>query len=151
MVLAGDNSTAPVAATSPIPWSIATLVAPLMPHFKFVDWPILISDGVALKRIIAGGSGRQAIVEQSNRRARLHNIAIYLPGLVFMTVCILKSVRLYTQPRQNRMPPHFPRLTVLRDLVGWIARWLARMPVVRPVEYCVSAHHVIEHTYQIWL
>jgi hypothetical protein len=84
MVLAGDSSIDPLAAISPMPWSIVTLVASLMVHFKFVDWPRLISDGVALKRIIAGGSGRQEMNEQTDRRARPLSKTIYQLGLVFI-------------------------------------------------------------------
>lgn len=83
MVLVGDNSFDPVAATAPIPLSIVMLAASLMSHCKVVDWPGLISDGLALKRVIAGGSGRIGIMAQADKRAKLQSEEKYQMGLIF--------------------------------------------------------------------
>jgi hypothetical protein len=69
-----------------MPWSIVTLVASLITHFKVVDLPWFISAGVAAKSIIAGGAGRQAMAENSDRRASTQNIIIYLLDLIFIRV-----------------------------------------------------------------
>lgn len=60
----------PLAAIAPMPWSMVKVVASLIAHFRLVDSPRLISEGVALKSMIAGGAGRQEMNEQTDMRAR---------------------------------------------------------------------------------
>ena len=73
MVLVGDSSIEALAGASPKPWSIVTLVAPFTFHFKVDEPPLSISAGVALKRRIDGGSGRQEMPDQADNTARLRN------------------------------------------------------------------------------
>ncbi len=85
MVLDGDSSLEPLTATSPIPWSIVTLVASLTSHFKVDEEPLLISDGVAVKSKIDGGSCRQDIPENAVNTVRLKSkktLSVYLYFIV---------------------------------------------------------------------
>ena len=52
----GDTDREPLVLTSPIPWSMDTLVAPVVVHDKVEDWPLSIVLGLA-DRVAVGADG----------------------------------------------------------------------------------------------
>jgi hypothetical protein len=79
-----------------------TLAASFMSHFKVVDWPLMISDGLALKRTIVGGAGRQEAKEQTDSSARQASKATQHLGLVFITAIANSDLFDYT-PKHGKI------------------------------------------------
>ncbi|MBA7582403.1 hypothetical protein ES708_24331 [subsurface metagenome] len=54
--MVGDTDCVPLLSTSPIPWSMVTVVAPVTLQDKVADSPDMISVGLALNSVMTGGA-----------------------------------------------------------------------------------------------